>query len=91
MRLPTQGFGDEEQASPKRFPTRFLGTARTAPAGVLESLEHDCVGLTAVTSRVLQWVEKLAFPSAHNPHLSLGHVREECWTRDVGLDTLLVS
>lgn len=59
---PTQGFGDEEQASPKTFSTRFLGTARAAPAGGLESLEHDCVGLTEVTSRMLQWVEGLAFP-----------------------------
>ena len=80
VRLPTQGFGDEEQASPKRFPARFLGKARAAPAGVLKSLEQDCVGLTAVTSRMLQGVEGLAFPSAHNPHPSLGHVGEECWT-----------
>ena len=91
MRLPTQGFGDEEQASPKRFSTRFLGTARAAPAGGLESLEHDCVGLTEVTSRMLQWVEGLAFPSAHNLHLSLGQVGEECWIRDIGPDTPLVS
>lgn len=36
VRLPTQGFGDEEKASPKRFPTRFLGKSQGSTCRSLE-------------------------------------------------------